>query len=148
MNQQSFIAVISLVQTPVLAEGCPFVSHWKLATGSLARQSTAAVTMDLHQLTSFSLNWHPATQSVLVSGQAIVSVAHSVGHSSGVVVVVVLVVELVVTVEPPVLVLPCVELAEQAASDTPAAMHRTSVGTARTWRGAFRDSSIAASVAP
>jgi hypothetical protein len=154
LNQQSFIAVISFVQIPVFAEGAPFVSHWKLPAGSLARQSMAAVTMDLHQLTSFSLYWHTAAHSVLVLGQAIVSVAHRVAHSSGAVVVVVeLVVELVVWVEPPVpeppvLVLPCVEPAEQAASDAAAAMHKTSEGTKRGWTGAFRDSIIGASVAP
>jgi hypothetical protein len=82
---------------------------------------------------------------VLVSGQAVVSVAQSVGHSSGVVVVLVVA---VAPPAPPVLVPACVELVEQAASDTPAAMQRTSVGTTRTWKGAFRDSSIRRSVAP
>ena len=133
MSQQLVIAAISVAQTPDIAEGCPLVSHWKLEAGSLERQSVAAVTRVLHQLTSALLSSHPATHAVLVLGQAVVSVAHRIAQSSGPVVVVVeLVVEWVVVdveVEPPVLEPAGAPPEEQAASGATAATHSRSQGT-------------------
>src|SRR6185437_10687879 len=59
--QQACIASSSLVQTPAPDIGCPFVAHEKLEDGCFARQSVAAVTSSLHQLTAVFV----ASQSVL-----------------------------------------------------------------------------------
>jgi hypothetical protein len=81
-SQQLFIAATSAVQIPDFADGCPFVSHWKLEAGCFDRQSVAAVTAALHQVTSTLLNSQSSAHAVVVLGHAVVSVAQRVVQSA------------------------------------------------------------------
>lgn len=81
--QQLCIAPSSVVQMVAFAAGLPPLSHSKLAAGSFARQSTAAVTIAVHQSISVLLNSHPVVQSitVLFGHLRVASVAQSVPQS-------------------------------------------------------------------
>src|SRR6185312_4061163 len=62
--QQACIASSALVQTPEPGIGCPLVSHEKLEDGCFARQSVAAFTASLHQLTDVLVVSHSVSHAL------------------------------------------------------------------------------------